>query len=334
MSSRGSTSENNQENQPTNSKYPASLKSPFSSPASSPVSITSIVQNKMRRMLLNHRGADIHVETRQGSQHIAEGTPNQDICFALVRNGNRSVKRVITAGVFDGHGNEGHIASKTACMQMERSIDAYIFNDSTSEISNSLSKILTTSFIETSHVVNGSNAALNSGSTASILLIKENQLCIGWVGDSLALIVADANKTNGYRTGIRYMTKMHRVSNEDELKRIKQANGQVQDGYVVDATAKNGIAVTRTLGDIDMHQYGCISDPQIARMSLQKHDAVIIMASDGLWDTPGITEQLILQITGDKKGRTAKRICAQLMQAVEEARGPTDDCTITCIVLR
>lgn len=83
-----------------------------------------------------------------------------------------------------------------------------------------------------------------------------------------------------------------------------------------------------------MHQYGCTPEPQISRMRLQKHDAAIIIASDGLWDTNGITAEIVLSIAADKRGRTARRICQQLMVAVEEGDGPNDDCTIVCITLR
>lgn len=92
--------------------------------------------------------------------------------------------------------------------------------------------------------------------------------------------------------------------------------------------------MTRTLGDVDMHQYGCTSEPQTVTMKLKKDDAVIIIASDGLWDTDGITVDSVLRIATDRRKRTSQRICQQLMDAVEDAEGPLDDCTIACMTLK
>lgn len=92
--------------------------------------------------------------------------------------------------------------------------------------------------------------------------------------------------------------------------------------------------MTRTLGDVDMHQYGCISEPEIARLQLQKRDAVILLATDGLWDTEGLTADAVLRIASRRRGRTAKRICQKLMRVVEGKGGPSDDCTIVCLTLR
>ena len=82
-----------------------------------------------------------------------------------------------------------------------------------------------------------------------------------------------------------------------------------------------------------MQQYGCISDPAIRHLKLRKRDNAIIIASDGLWDVPGMTSTDVVDVTVTKQKRRAKSICKSLLQIAREREGPSDDCTILCIRL-
>ena len=91
--------------------------------------------------------------------------------------------------------------------------------------------------------------------------------------------------------------------------------------------------MTRTLGDVDMHAYGCISEPEVLTLKRRRDDSAIIIATDGLWDSPGVSLQDVAHVAARRRGRSAKRVCERLLELVEKGGGPYDDCTIVCITL-
>ena len=63
-----------------------------------------------------------------------------------------------------------------------------------------------------------------------------------------------------------------------------------------------GIAMTRTLGDLQAKKIGLISEPEIQHLELQRtekiHDKFIVIGSDGVWDVMTSAEggRIILKI--------------------------------------
>ncbi len=45
-----------------------------------------------------------------------------------------------------------------------------------------------------------------------------------------------------------------------------------------------GIAMSRTLGDLQAKKIGLISEPEIQHIELNKQDKFIVIGSDGVWD--------------------------------------------------
>lgn len=202
------------------------------------MSFPALLQMRMRRVITIRRGADIHIETRQGEQHMTDDIPNQDIAYAMVRNAGKKShdgrKRLITAGVFDGHGEQGHVASKLASNRMELAIDGLLSDESSSQ---SMTEVLKAAFKETAAIVDSAACGVGSGTTASVVIVRGDELCIGWVGDSVVIVVTDG--ANHRTPTIRFASPMHRTTDQDEAARIIKAGGRVQDGYVVDAGSKN-----------------------------------------------------------------------------------------------
>lgn len=82
-----------------------------------------------------------------------------------------------------------------------------------------------------------------------------------------------------------------------------------------------------------MHAYGCIGEPEIHTLKRRKDDSALILATDGLWDSPGVSVESVARITLRRRGRTARRVCDRLFDLVENSGGPQDDCTIVCVTL-
>ena len=110
------------------------------------------------------------------------------------------------------------------------------------------------------------------GTTALFMFADNELLRFANCGDSMAMVLDKDG-------GVHMMSHEHKVESEKE--RIQQAGGLVtyHDGV---ARIFGQLNLSRALGDADLKDY-VISDPYLDSFPI--HDAaVIIMASDGLWD--------------------------------------------------
>lgn len=92
------------------------------------------------------------------------------------------------------------------------------------------------------------------------------------------------------------LSRDHKPDEEDEYKRIIEANGRVdtmrgQDGEPIGpyrVWLKNGnvpgLAMSRSIGDTVASQVGVISDPEFFEKTLTEEDKFIVIASDGIWE--------------------------------------------------
>lgn len=116
----------------------------------------------------------------------------------------------------------------------------------------------------------------HSGSTATLLFVRERRLSVAWVGDSRALLIGD--------WGCRVLTLDHRIDRAEELQRCVQAGAEVIPPYVIDPRTSQGLMMTRALGDRALRRIGIIPEPEVASVSLGAGDLGFVVASDGLWD--------------------------------------------------
>lgn len=257
----------------------------------------------------------------QGSQHKEEGVSNQDAHFVV----KTEVGGEILIGVFDGHGEKGGEASKLASSIMKQSLLRRL------ETNNgvTLKTIMVSSFAETSQKLSMSDCGKTSGTTATVAIIKNNECIVGYVGDSCGVL---------YQKGLmklnaRYILQPHRPGIcKIEDTRIKAYGGLCHDGYVVDQVSrKKGIAITRTLGDIDMLINGCISEPEILSFRILNRDVAFVMATDGLWDSVGVNVKSIASVIESNLSKNVERLCDSISKLAGEQ--PFDDCTVIVVKL-
>lgn len=165
----------------------------------------------------------------------------------------------------------------------------------------------------------------NSGTTATVTLImqesnmrtKVNQtvLYCANVGDSKGYLISKTGKINK-------LTTDHKCSENTEVERIKKAGGVVFSGRVFGT-----LALTRTLGDIEMKNYGVLCTPSISKHIISEESLFAIIASDGVWDV--VNESDLVQYT--KNNLSASDLCKQLIQLSME-RDSRDN--ISCIVIK
>ncbi|CAG9333562.1 unnamed protein product [Blepharisma stoltei] len=208
--------------------------------------------------------------------------PNQDE-FSIIVD-----KRFIYLGVFDGHGEDGHQISNYVHKFLPKLLidhpkfdyDAlFAFFECYPEINDRLHKIGLQKNNEFDSVL--------SGTTATSLLMRNDHLYVGHVGDTRAVLGSKFD--NGIKA-IRITTD-HKPWLVEERKRIESCKGEVKKLpheilYRIYAKGKHfpGLATSRTLGDGLAQSLGVSPKPQLIDLELKICDEVLLLCSDGVWE--------------------------------------------------
>lgn len=194
-----------------------------------------------------------------GKLHITDGIPNQDNSFILLGPDMKEYQRrlrtprsqtprssppnapgVFAAAIFDGHGPQGDIASTLAVDRMKYALARHCSD----KIMIPLSDILELAFKEVSAALNSAPCSSDSGTTGSVVLIREDDIAIANVGDSAVYFVSQSFWNR--KQTVRHASRIHRPSDPQEAERIKAHGGHVQENYVVDSRAQS-VSVHLTL---------------------------------------------------------------------------------------
>ncbi|XP_023889066.1 uncharacterized protein LOC112001119 isoform X2 [Quercus suber] len=161
---------------------------------------------------------------------------------------------------------------------------------------------------------------LDSGSTATIILIADGQILVANIGDSKAFLCsekfqppAEAKATlirlyrqkgrngpvsrvrdhdnfkvassNGFaHFYVKELTKDHHPDRDDERIRVETAGGYVLE--LGGVSRVNGqLAISRAIGDVSFKSYGVISAPEVTDWQpLATNDSYLVAASDGVFE--------------------------------------------------
>ena len=231
-------------------------------------------------------------------------------------------------GVFDGHGLEGHLVSQ--------SITNFLNNNMTSSTFSSRDNIFLI-FKQLSSTINSSLAfnAMESGSTAVITFISNNQIICANCGDSRAILISE-NEQN-----IIPLSRDHKPDLPEEKKRIIECGGRVDKIYGMGPFRvwfKNaeypGLAMSRSIGDGYAHKVGVIDEPEIIQYDIDVvKPRAIILASDGVFEFMKNEEikNIVAKYYYSMDSQScAKEIVEQSRKIWEDSGYAIDD--ITCVV--
>ena len=211
-------------------------------------------------------------------------------------------------GVFDGHGENGHLISQYISEYMKD-----FFTDKLNYLLTEEDKqnLFTYNIIDiflknyekilksiSSKIDQALNTSINfdisqSGSTSVMLFILNNILICSNIGDSQCYLF---NCSSEDLWTFEALSHQHLASDENEQKRILESGGEVHPYYEEDGVfegpdrvyAKNkvypGLVMSRTFGDLEAKKIGVISEPDIIMKKIDKNSKFIVLASDGLWD--------------------------------------------------
>ena len=116
---------------------------------------------------------------------------------------------------------------------------------------------------------------MNSGTTATIVLVGPSSVSYAHVGDSRALLVRGGKAVQ--------LTRDHRPTDDEERQRIFAAGGRIT--YTGIPRVDGRLAMTRALGAFYLRNQGVTCEPDVGTVPLDGSvDNALIVATDGLFD--------------------------------------------------
>jgi len=155
------------------------------------------------------------------------------------------------------------------------------------------------------------NVQAFSGTTVATMCIhpERQEAWIAYAGDS-RVVIGDLD------TGLAvYSTGEHKAHDPDENARLKDkgaqiitkryADGEVVSRVFVPKSGVPGLAMSRSLGDGCLKKYGVTAHPEVHNVTsswAQCTIPMVVLASDGLWDTISIEDTISALAKRRKKG--------------------------------
>ena len=257
---------------------------------------------------------------------------NQDT-YILERNIN-GVLNFNIFGVLDGHGLNGHFASQFVRRYILSRIKNHPFIkglDTPKEIYKKLTEngyqIIANIFIDADAQIRKEKFNCEmSGTTCVIVIQLEEHLICANTGDSRAILVYDeTNRKNKLKhTKIYLLSYDCKPDLPNEKKRIEECGGSVQQ-IIDDETDQPcgpfrvwikgeeypGLAMSRSIGDLDAKTVGVIPNPQIVEYTLDFQSRYMLICSDGIWEF--MSNEEVMKIANKYYLRNdAKGICQDL----------------------
>uniref|UniRef100_A0A8C5MJI0 protein-serine/threonine phosphatase n=1 Tax=Leptobrachium leishanense TaxID=445787 RepID=A0A8C5MJI0_9ANUR len=183
-------------------------------------------------------------------------------------------KDVMYFAVYDGHGGA---ASAEFC---DRFMEDYIKQFLAQE--TDLEKVLTKAFLEIDKAfarhahLSVDATVMNCGTTATVVLLRDGiELVVASVGDSRALLCRNGKPLK--------LTTDHTPERKEEKQRIKDSGGFIAWNSLGQSHVNGRLAMTRSIGDLDLKTKGVIADPETKRVKLHHaDDGFLVLTTDGI----------------------------------------------------
>ena len=259
-------------------------------------------------------------------------SPNQDDFFIL------KVNDWSLCGVFDGHGLHGHKISHFIHLVLPYIIlSDYLFESEPFFV-------LQQAFLKAHSLLNALSSGFFididctfSGTTGTLVLLREDQCFVANVGDSRAVLCKhEKNVCNALE-----LTRDHKPVHEHEYQRIQLSGGEVrrlQGDIAYRVFVKNkmypGLAMSRAIGDTTGSIVGVIPVPDMTFLPIHYEDKFILMSTDGVWEFISSEAAICLVYANGEQGaqRAADLLAIESWRCwVQEEESLVDD--ITCIVI-
>lgn len=301
----------------------------------------------------------VSMYTQQGKKGI-----NQD--SLTVWEDYTGEKDMIFCGVFDGHGPLGHKVSQFIRDNLPSKLSAAIkiaqqkaskyydaldsevdpFDNSYKENNNNISLAswegcFLKSFDEMDdHLAKEINTdSYCSGCTAVTLIKQGDQLIVGNLGDSRAVLCTrDRDQLIAVQLTVDLKPEL-----PSEASRILNCEGRVfaaeeePDVYRLWMPDDDcpGLAMSRAFGDFCLKDYGLIAAPDVFYRKLTTQDEFVILATDGVWDVLTNSEAINIVASAPRRSIAAKLLVKRAVRAwkYKYPGSKIDDCAVICLYL-
>ncbi|XP_071609767.1 protein phosphatase Mn(2+)-dependent 1K isoform X1 [Heliangelus exortis] len=181
---------------------------------------------------------------------------------------------VLCFAVYDGHG--GAAAADFCNKYMEKYIKEFLAQE------ENLENVLNKAFLEIhnayeKHVHQSADATLmSSGTTATVALLRDGiELVVASVGDSRALLCRKGKAMK--------LTTDHTPERKEEKERIRKCGGFVTWNSLGQPHVNGRLAMTRSIGDLELKASGVIAEPETKRVQLHHaDDSFLVLTTDGI----------------------------------------------------
>jgi serine/threonine protein phosphatase PrpC len=254
---------------------------------------TSMIQNQNTPFKSFSYQEDKNLKYRQSMEDIGIMIPDLTTDY-----------KVSLFGIFDGHG--GNDVVKFVKDRLPQLIKNYLIDLCPVDLAfkNAFSKVdKELKFFDSEYI----------GTTATLVLFKDNRIYCANVGDSKAYII--------YEKTYKQISSDHKCSVEEEAERVRKMGGKISKNRVM-----GQLILTRTLGDLYVKQFGVINTPDISITDISTGVKYVILASDGVWDV--IDLDTLLEMS--KAGKSVGEFCTDIVK-LSISKGTKDN--VSCIVI-
>ena len=270
------------------------------------ISIPKLIFNKCKEKKIEEIKPNINISIEVNSipgTHLFRNKLNQDTYLIypdikLIDNLDKE-NFIQIFGVFDGHGDDGHIISKEIKeyfleyfnkLNLEKSENYYkkLSENNYKEIYDTFKEI--DKKLHEKYCGENNNICNNSGSTASLILLFKDKIISVNLGHSKSILIDKDDK-------IIQLNRCHIPELDEEKKRIEENGGVVKrqewskEGperifYKNDNTKNySGLSVSRSFGDFSSEEIGVITIPEIKEFDVDYNDInIMIIGTNGIWE--------------------------------------------------
>ena len=319
----------------------------YCEPSSSYITNARDLSTEMRlhripgRIFLNGSSPDASLFCKQGRKGV-----NQDAILLWENFG--SMEDSVFCGVFDGHGQFGHVVAKKVRdffpLKLLDEWNSFGGGGGGGDTNtNNNFGMLRESFLKASKFMDKelrlyhSMDSYGSGTTAVTLLKKGQELVIANVGDSRAVI--GTLDQNGSLIAIQLTTDL-KPNLPREAERIRLCKGRVFSLDNELGTARlwlpnvdsPGLAMSRAFGDFCLKDFGLISVPEVSYYRITNQDQFVVLATDGIWDVLS-NKQVVTIVASAPRSSAAKLLVESAIQAwrTKLPNSKLDDCSAVCL---
>lgn len=233
-------------------------------------------------------------------------------------------------GCFDGHGKQGEKASQFVIENLPKILSEQ------ADIQHAPAQALKKAFVEVDKALGKHMDASVSGTTAVCALMRGDTMWVANAGDSRAIVARRGPKGTLVTHDL---TQDQKPDTPQEKERIERMGGRVSPAAADGTPARvwhnfRGLAMARSIGDHNAKAVGVIAEPEVTHYTITEEDAMMIMASDGVWEF--LSSQDVCDIAASVEGGSHAAICDLIVlkaaERWEEEEGDYRD-DITAVVV-